>query len=333
MIKRFFAVFWARLIEYRRDKAALTWSLMFPFVLVCGFGFIFNDNEQVLFKVGLTGSSQPSEFIAIKHIQMINYQDESEALLKLSQHSLDLLVDISQQQYWVNEDSANGYIVERLLLNIEPHFQRQTYNGRKIRYVDWVFPGILGMNAMFSCLFGVGLVIVRYRKNSVLKRLQATPLRTIEFIVAQILSRLIIVFISIASVYLAADLIFDFYMIGSYLRLILVAVLGVFAMISLSLVIAARTESEELTNNLLNFTSWPMIIFSGVWFSLEGSPVLMQWLSLLLPLTHMIAAARDVMFDDATLWDIRDHLFALMMMTTVFLLSSTYLFRWHGSAR
>ena len=63
-------------------------------------------------------------------------------------------------------------------------------SGRAIRYVDWLLPGVLGMNMMFSCLFGVGYVIVRYRKNGFLKRLNATPLKAFEFIAAQVASRL-----------------------------------------------------------------------------------------------------------------------------------------------
>jgi ABC-type multidrug transport system permease subunit len=294
---------------------------------------MFSDQQKILYKVGLLGPGVDSVFVKTKHLQMIDYDDNDKALMKLSQHSLDLLVDIEQQKYWVNEDSANGYIVEKLLLAVEPNFTRQIHNGRQIRYVDGVAPGILAMNMMFSCLFGVGYAVVRYRKNSVLKRLQATPLNPIEFIMAQICSRLIIVCFTIGSVYTLCNQLFDFYMVGSYLRLLLVVLLGALSMVSLSLVIAAKSQSEELTNGLLNLVSWPMIIMSGVWFSLEGTPEIMQSMAQLLPLTHMIEGAREIMFNDASLWDVRVNLMALALMTGCFLLIGALTFRWHGEGR
>src|SRR5271169_2741076 len=106
-----------------------------------------------------------------------------------------MLVDVrSGMRYWINENSPNGYLLERIFQNrIVPGYERRTVQGRQIRYVDWVVPGILAMNMMFSCLFGVGYVIVRYRKNGFLKRLKATPLNSFEFLSAQMVSRLILI--------------------------------------------------------------------------------------------------------------------------------------------
>ncbi len=71
---------------------------------------------------------------------------------------------------------AEGYITEKLLLQADPSAHREPVSGEAVRYVDWLFPGILGMNVMFSGIFGVGYVVLRYRKNGFLKRLHATPL-------------------------------------------------------------------------------------------------------------------------------------------------------------
>ena len=93
-------------------------------------------------------------------------------------------------RYWVNTDSPKGYVVEKLLRAEHPAPSAKPVTGAAVRYVDWLFPGILGMNMMFSCLFGVGYVVVRYRKSGFLKRLHATPLTAFEFLSAQVLSRL-----------------------------------------------------------------------------------------------------------------------------------------------
>ncbi|MDZ7903792.1 MAG: ABC transporter permease [Rheinheimera sp.] len=101
---------------------------------------------------------------------------------KLRHHQLDLVIDLQQNRYWQNERSAKGYLVEKILLPQMSDATKLAVTGESIRYVDWALPGILGMNMMFSCLFGVGYVLVRYRKSSVLKRLQATPLSAFEFV-------------------------------------------------------------------------------------------------------------------------------------------------------
>jgi ABC-2 type transport system permease protein len=150
-------------------------------------------------------------------------------------------------------------------------YTRSTVSGRSVGYVDWLVPGVLGMNMMFSCLFGVGYVIVRYRKNGFLKRLNATPLKAFEFILAQVTSRLMLIMSVTTLVFIGTHFLIGFYMSGSYLALLLVAVLGACSMISLGLLIAARVASEEFAGGLLNMLSWPMMFLSGVWFSLEGA--------------------------------------------------------------
>jgi ABC-type multidrug transport system permease subunit len=194
--------------------------------------------------------------------------------------------------------------------------------------VDWLIPGVLGMNIMFSALFGVGYVIVRYRKNGVLKRLRATPLSAFEFISAQIASRLLMIVAVTVLVYVGTDLVVDFRMVGSYWLLFLILLLGALSMISVGLLIAARITSEEAANGLLNLMSWPMMLLSGVWFSLEGSHPLVQNLSLILPLTHMVEAARVVMIEGAGLTDVASQLFILSLFTLCFVFIGSKTFRW-----
>ena len=207
-------------------------------------------------------------------------------------------------------------------------YTRQVVSGRQIRYVDWLIPGVIGMNMMFSALYGVGYVIVRYRKNGVLKRLKATPLSAIEFLTAQVFSRLWLIIAVAMVVFFGTNLFVDFAMYGSYLTLFLVFAVGAFCMISMGLVVAARLASEELAEGLLNLISWPMMFLSGVWFSLEGANPLVQQFANLFPLTHMIAAARAVMFDGATLAGVTPQLLLLAAMSAVFLALGAMLFRW-----
>jgi len=337
MLNRIFAILMARNIEFVRDRSALAWSFMLPIFLLVGFSFMFSEDGKQLYKVGLLVSESKtnekddaklSDFRNLKHFSWVEYTDKEQAVLKVDQHKIDLLVDFENQSYWINKTSANGYIVEKLLLNAHPNFTVSETDGKAVRYLDWVMPGILGMNMMFSCLFGVGYVIVRYRKNGVLKRFQATPLRAFEFLSAQVISRLIIVMAVTSTLFLGSHFLLGFYILGSLFDLFIIALLGAASMIALSLLIAARSHSEELTGGLLNFFSWPMMFLSGVWFSLEGAHPVVQQMADFLPLTHMLQAAREVMTDGATLADVQQHLYVLAGMSGVFLLLGSWMFDW-----
>ena len=338
MWRRILAVFRARNREFYRDKAGLGWNILMPFVMVFGFAFIFSNEPDDMFKVGvLTGDHEIpadiSPFLAMRHVSFIPMLDLESAIAKVERHQIDLLLDPDGgSRYWINTHSAKGYLAERLLRSAYAQSaalpQRQTVSGRALRYVDWVLPGILAMNIMFSSLWGVGWVIVRYRKNGVLRRLQATPLSALEFLTAQVLSRVTVVLSASVAVYIGADIFLDFVMRGSYLALFLVYLVGALCLISLGLMVAARLRTEELADGVLNILSWPMLLLSGVWFSMEGASAAAQAVSRLLPLTYVVDAARRVMVDGAGVIDILPNISALLIASFLLLTLAARLFRW-----
>lgn len=337
MIRRLLAVWHARNLEFLRDRATLAWNLLLPVALVIGLAIIFGGPERPLFKVGVLHAGETIQqsahpFLGTHYVEFFSARDEAEAVRKVARHQMDLLLDLrGAPRYWVNPDSPKGYIVEKLLLETDPHgLKREAVTGDAVRYVDWLLPGILGMNIMFSCLFGVGWVVVRYRKNGFLKRLRATPLRAIEFISAQVLSRLILTMLVTVLVFVGLRLVLDFPMEGSGALLLLVATLGSIAMISIGLFVAARFTSEELASGVLNVLTWPMMLLSGVWFSLEGSAEWVQWVAKIFPLTQMLDAARAIMLDGAGFAEIYPQLVFLVATSALFLTLGAMLFRWRA---
>jgi len=335
----------ARNREFYRDKGSLTWAILFPVLLLTGITFAFRNENQELFKIGLLGDSAHLEFQMIIQkpwITIVHYSDDAvgtqKAFDRIRHHELDLLLEAKQGElrYWVNPESGRGAAAEQLLL-VNPisasgnQMEKQTIDGRAIRYVDWVIPGILGMNIMFGALFGIGYVIVRYRKMEVLKRIQATPVNAFEYLSAQVISRLLVMMIISSVIFSASHWTLDFVVEGSYSLLFFIGLLGGFSMICLGLVMSSRTDSEELAGGLLNFATFPMMLLSEVWFSLDGSPEWMQALSQAMPLTHMVSAARKVMLEGATLTDIGLHLSVLGCMSVTCLVLAACLFRWSKS--
>ena len=185
------------------------------------------------------------------------------------------------------------------------------------------------MNMMFSALYGVGYVIVRYRKNGVLKRLHATPLTAFEYLSAQMLSRLCMIALAVIILWTGCSLIFHLTVEGSYLDLAVMLGVGALSLISLGLVVASRCASEELADGLLNAISWPMMFLSGVWFSIEGAPGWVVVISKFFPLTHMLSGVRKIMSDGIPLSGVMPEIEALLITTALFLGISALAFKWH----
>lgn len=345
--QRFYAVLVARNREFIRDRSALSWNILLPVLIVTGFAFAFSGAPVAQYKIGYYAGDSSAQAVAhlqelrtqqrffrTDYLQFIPYTAIDPALTGVERHQLDMFFDLESHRYWINNDSPKGYLLERILIGSADeaapagNYQRATVTGSEIRYIDWLIPGVLGMNMMFSALFGVGYVIVRYRKSGVLKRLHATPLTAFEFLSAQVVSRLWLIMAITVTVYLGADFFIDFSMYGSYWNLLLVAVLGSVSMISLGLLVAARIASEELAGGILNLLSWPMMFLSGVWFSLEGLHPAIQKIALIFPLTHTINGARAIMIDGAGLADISTELTTLILMSALFLTVGSWQFRW-----
>ncbi len=348
-IKRLGAMTWARSLEFLRDRSALGWNFAFPLLMVAGFAWIFSGPSQPMFKVavllpdGHTLSSASHPVAAAPGVQFYDESDEAVARAKVARHRIDLAIDYRQRtpRYFINPGSQKGQVAEAVLKAsgnlgaadhpaLLPQAERIEEIGEGIRYVDWAAPGVLGMNLMFSCLFGIGYVIVRYRKSGYLKRLNATPLTAAEFIVAQLLSRLVLTFVVTTVVFVGCDFFLHFRMEGSYWLLALVTLVGSYSMIAMGLVISARVTSEELAGGLLNLLSWPMMVLSGVFFSLDGAPAAVVLASKLFPLTHLLDAARAIMLDGAGLAStaVTTPLLVLIGCSVVFTFLGALGFRW-----
>lgn len=320
-----------------RDRSTMSWNLLLPVALMFGLSFAFG-NDRDAYTVGVVQDgeeirTEEHSFLETRYIKFVAYENRDEALIKVSRHQLDLLIEFGETpRYWINPESPKAYFVEIALRESESKpdssIAREPISGAPVSYADWVLPGILGMNMMFSCLFGVGYVVVRYRKNGFLKRLRATPLTSFEFIVAQIASRMVLILTITTFIYTGTHLILDTRMEGSYFTLFLVAAVGAISLVSLGLVISARVTSEELAGGLLNLINWPMMMLSGVWFSLEGAGSALQKAASIFPLTHILNSARAVMLDGATLADVAPSLLALTLMSAVFLAIGAKVFRW-----
>ncbi|HUP57858.1 MAG TPA: ABC transporter permease, partial [Bdellovibrionota bacterium] len=330
--------------EFYRDRATMIWTLLFPFVVLTGFAYGYSGRQDPVLRIAVTPETLSSQAVvqalgATPGVQVSYFADEAAARRKLERYEADLLVlPLERGQtvgYSYNPDSDKGKLAERLLTiapgasaSSPPVHLSLPLDSRRIRYADWLLPGLLAMNIMFGSMFGVGYVIVRYRKNGVLKRLRATPLSAFQFLSAQVASRMLLMIVTSFMVLGGSMILIGFKPAGSWFDLMVFLGVSATSMISLGLLVAARLASEEVADGVLNLMTWPMIFLSGVWFSIEGASRWVLFGAKLMPLTHVVDGLRAILLDGATLASLLPQVTTLLALSLVFLVVGSLIFRW-----
>jgi ABC transporter DrrB family efflux protein len=196
------------------------------------------------------------------------------------------------------------------------------------RYIDFLVPGLLGMNLMGTGMWGIGFSIVTARSRGLLKRLVATPMRKRHYLLGQMMGRMVFLIPEVAVLVGFAHVAFGVPVNGSLAALALIAALGAMSFTGIGLLVAARPRTIEGVSGLMNFVMLPMWILSGVFFSPSRFPDAILPLIRLLPLTALNDALRAVMIDGASLPSVADELGILCFWGALAFAVALRLFRW-----
>ncbi|MGA6994108.1 MAG: ABC transporter permease [Candidatus Deferrimicrobiaceae bacterium] len=196
------------------------------------------------------------------------------------------------------------------------------------RYIDFLIPGLLGMNLMGGGLWGIGWVIVEDRIRKLLKLQLATPMRKRDFLLAHMLARLVFVPREVVPLLFLSWRIFGVSSAGSLLSLTAVTVAGALSFAGLGTLIASRARTTATISGLINLATFPMIVVSGVFFSTSRFPDFLQPLIRTLPLTALIEGLRGIMTDGAQLAVLWPQFLVLLLWGTISFTGALWLFRW-----
>jgi ABC-type multidrug transport system permease subunit len=196
------------------------------------------------------------------------------------------------------------------------------------RYIDWLIPGIIGMNIMSTGMWGIGFSIVQARLRRLLKRLVASPMRKREYLLSQIFARLVFLAPEVAAPLAFGALFLGLPIRGSLGAIAAVAMVGAFAFAGLGLLAASRPRTIEAISGILNMTMLPMWILCGVFFSASNFPETVQPLIQALPLTALNDALRAVILEGATVAAVRGELLLLSVWAIVPFVLALRFFRW-----
>src|SRR5229473_5635802 len=336
----------ARIKELQREPEVIFWVFVFPLLLALGLGIAFRNKPADVTSVAIVSGPGAQDALALiqgsplKSSVRAEVLDPTSAMKGFRLGKYDLVI----------ESNGNGGFryrydpsrPESVLSRTEVDDALQTAAGRKnpvptsaqassepgSRYIDFLIPGLLGMNLMNSGMWGIGFALVEMRQRKLLKRYVATPMPRTDFLLALMSSRLVLMLVEVGLLLGFGVLVFHMHVLGSLLTILLLSAIGAVAFGGLGLLTASRAQKIETVSGLINVVMMPMWIFSGVFFSYERFPAMVQPFIKALPLTALNDALRATILQGSPLITQSESLLVLILWGGISFALALRWFRW-----
>jgi ABC-2 type transport system permease protein len=336
-----------------REKEAVFWTIFFPVFMIVLFGFVKFDSLGKL-EIGVVnqGGAKGAALVdSLKKVSLISIHEGSEKaetkLLTKGERDLVLFIPsayssgtssrlkaltndakpqearmgilLTQQALDVGllQNSANRSIVEAI-----------SVKSRKLTYMDFLLPGVLAMSIMQMGVFSVAFVFVDLKKRGILRRIRVTPINPNDFIIAQVITRLLVLMMQIVVLVAVGMLFFKLNFTGNFLSLFAVGILGAVVFLGMGFAVAGVSKSEEQVAPLANVIVFPMMLLSGIFFSRANLPGFVHAITDFFPLTYLADAMRSIAIDGATLMSVWPQIVGLAVWSLVSCVIAVKMFRW-----
>ncbi len=328
-----------RFREFIREPEALFWVFGFPLLLAAGLGLAFRNAPAEILTVGVVGTDLTA-FENAPALSVESFPTVDDGLRALREGKVALLVERpagGSVLYHYDDTNPEGrdarmradIAVQQSAGRTNPvAAEDQLMREAGSRYIDFLIPGLLGMNLMGGSIWSMGFAIVDARRRKLMKRLIATPMPRHYFLLSFLISRLAMLVVEIGAFLGFAVLVFGVPVRGSLVLVAATCVFGALAFGALGLLLSSRARTIEAASGLMNLTMLPMWILSGVFFSSQRFPELVQPIIKALPLTALNDALRATMLQGATLTQIAPQLGVLAAWLLVCFPVALKLFRW-----
>ena len=332
-----------RLREFIRQPEAVFWVFVFPILMACALGLAFRNTAPQKTVIAVDAATERAAEVAAKLSSAVDLEASvmtaEQATQALRTGKVALVIGGNSANYEYRFDptrpesriarlSANDALQRALGRTDLAPTQDRVFNEPGARYIDFLVPGLLGLNLLGNSMWGLGFAIVMARTQKLLKRFAATPMRRWHFLLSFILSRLLFLFLELLVILSFAYFAFGVKVHGSLLAVLLIAILGSISFSGLGLLVAARPRTIEGVSGLMNFVMLPMWLLSGTFFSAARFPELLQPFVRALPLTALNDALRAVINDGATLPTTATQIVILLAWGVVSFVIALKIFRW-----
>jgi ABC-type multidrug transport system permease subunit len=329
------------LVRFRlvlREPEAIFWIFIFPILLAVGLGIAFRNRPADVLQVGATNPQLTQALAADKGLTAAT-MDEAAGTHALATGGILLLAiqepgGVAYKYDDTNPDARSARLLADQAIQAAAgrrdavHAANRLVHETGSRYIDFVVPGLLGMNLMGSAMWGLGFSIVEARQKKLLKRMVASPMKRWQYLVSFLLSRLAMLVIEVAAFLGFARLAFGVPFRGSLAELGVLCVLTSLAFSALGLLVASRAKTMEAVSGLMNLVMLPMWILSGVFFSASRFPAVIQPVVRALPLTAAIDAMRGNMLQGMNAGQMMAQVGILLAWIVVPFTISLRIFRW-----
>ncbi|MBO0797703.1 MAG: ABC transporter permease [Blastocatellia bacterium] len=340
----------ARMREFWRQPSAIFWVFGFPVLLAFVLGIAFRTSAPEKTRVAVENSAANAPEIAAAiartpelHPVIMSAVDAANALrtgqvaLVIrwgeleghgSQTGFDFRFDPTRPESRIARLEVNDAL-QRWAGRVDAaNWRDQVFSEPGARYIDFLIPGLVGLNLMGSGMWGLGFAIVQARTQRLLKRMAATPMRRWHFLLSYMFSRLIFLVLEVTAILLFAYYVFAVKVHGSFLNMVIVAFIGSLTFSGIGLLVGARTKTIEGASGLMNLVMLPMWLLSGSFFSASKFPDFIQPFIKTLPLTALNDALRAVMNDGAGLAAVGVSLVILLLWGITSFIVALRIFRW-----
>lgn len=335
----------ARVREFWREPEAIFWVYGFPLLLVVALGIAFRNKPQDRVAVDVVEGPQAQEVVNLlsrNNRFTIQAHDQEDCRRRLRTGKTEVVVVPSSSgqaryEYLFQETRAESLlarnevndVLQRAAGRTDPvHVEDQVLDEPGSRYIDFLVPGLLGMNLMGGGLWGVGFVTVDMRIRKLLKRFLATPMKKTHFLGAIMLSRGLFMVPEVLALLVFSRLVFGVEIQGSLAAIVVLVLLGAFTFSGIGLLVASRARTLEAVSGLMNLVMLPMWVLSGIFFSSDRFPEAAQPFIKVLPLTPLIHSFRAVMLEGASLAGLQTEMAILVIWGVATYILALRWFRW-----
>ena len=331
----------ARIYEFVREPEAIFWAFVFPIAMVIALGIAFPSTGESPVAVGVERTADGERIReTLGHVQGIVVRDiaPDRVTQALRDGQVHVVVAPGNPPTYRFDPTRAESRLARLVVDEalkRAAGRRDPWEAREdrveiagSRYVDWLIPGLLGMDIMSSGLWGIGFSIVQARVRKLLKRMVASPMRKRDYLLAQLFARLVFLAGEVTVLVAFGILAFGMPVRGSFAAITVLSLVGALSFGGLGLLLASRVRTFEAISGLINLLMLPMSVLSGVFFSSANFPAIMQPAIHALPLTALNDSLRAVMLEGTPLSGVAGELAIMAVWGIVPFALAIRMFKW-----
>jgi ABC-2 type transport system permease protein len=352
--------------EFYREPGIIFWALVFPILMAWGLGLAFTKKSEVKKDISIieskTGANTEFRNILLKYatkdsskgMARFNVRTGSEktgftifrfipdtwsdAEKRLKQGSVILILEEKDGKLFYHYDPLNTeaqltFMQVSALINKgipdEPAAEIKPLTQKGTRYIDFLIPGLIAMNIMMSVMWGISYSLIEKRSKKLLRRMIATPMRKSDFMVAQLVTRLVLCFIEASVLFIFAWFFFHISIEGSFAALLVLYLAGMMCFTGIAILTSSRTANTQVGNGLINVVIMPMMILSGIFFSYHNFPDAFVAVIQKLPLTLLADGMRSIFIEGAGFHEVYMSTIILALVGVATFFAGLKIYKWY----